>query len=159
MVTSSNSFIWENGEYPLSAFYFTVDVGGGNSIDTSFQEVSGIGPELETEDLVEGGENNFVHHLPTTMKHPNLVLKRGIAKLESPLVTWCRDVLEGGLIKRIKPVLIHVSLLNEEANPIRKWSFANAYPVHWEFDSFNSTNGEVSIETIEMSYTFSRREI
>ena len=157
MVSAGSSVLWDNGDYPPSAFYFSVDVGG--STDASFQEVSGIGPELETEDYVEGGENRFVHRLPTTVKHPKLVLKRGVAKLKSPLLIWCKDVLEGGLSKPIKPDLVHVSLLDETSSPIRKWSFANAYPVHWEVDPFNSTNGEVSIETIEMSYSYSVREL
>lgn len=44
-------------EYPLVAFHFKVtfsDVGGGT--DTSFQEVTGISSEIETESYVEGGK-------------------------------------------------------------------------------------------------------
>ena len=51
-----------------------------------------------------------------------------------------------------------VSLLNEYAVPTRVWSFANAYPVHWEVDSFSSTKNDIAIETIEISYTYSIRE-
>lgn len=150
------SFLWESGGYPLPAFYFTVLLEGSN-MDTSFQEVTGIGPEIETEDVVEGGENRFVHQLPKAVKHPKLVLKRGIAKMDSPLVGWCISILEGDLSAPIKTKELGVMLLNENGDPLRAWYFANAYPVHWEFDSFNSTKNEVAIETIELTYNYSNR--
>lgn len=150
----------QEGDYPPSAFYFKVvfSATAGNS-DTSFQEVSGIGSEIETEDVVEGGENRYVHRLPKAVKHPKLVLKRGIAKMTSPLVVWCRSILEGGFTKPIMPMPISVFLLNENKVPIRAWSFANAYPVNWEIENFNSTKNEVAIEKIELSYNYSNRLI
>jgi phage tail-like protein len=147
-------------DYPPSAFYFKVEFslpyGEG---DTSFQEVSGIGSEMDTEDVVEGGENRYVYRLPKSVKHPKLVLKRGIATLDSPLVKWCKSVLETGLIAPIEAVLLRIFLLNEDKDPIRAWDFADAYPVNWEVDAFNSTKNEVAIEKIELSYTYSSRYI
>ncbi len=127
--------------------------------DTSFQDVTGIGSEIETEDVVEGGENRYVHRLPKTVKHPKLVLKRGIAKMSSPLVVWCRTVFEGDLAVPIIPMPMTVFLLNENQIPIRAWTFANAYPVNWEVEDFNSTKNEVAIEKIELSYNYSNRMI
>src|SRR3954454_16530210 len=60
---------------PFTArFVFTVD---GLEIG-AFTEVSGLSVQMDTEDLVEGGQNQFVHKLPKQLKWPNLVLKRGI---------------------------------------------------------------------------------
>ena len=147
-------------DYPPSAFYFKVVFTATAGVtDTSFQEVSGIGSEIDTEPLVEGGENRFVHQLPKAVKHNNLVLKRGIAGKTSPLVNWCISVLEGDFQAAIKPKSINVFLLNEFKIPIRAWSFANAYPVKWEIDAFNSTKSEVAIEQIELSYNYSSRLI
>lgn len=146
-------------EYPLVAFHFKVtfsDVGGG--ADTSFQEVTGISSEIETESYVEGGENRYVHQLPKAVKHPNLVVKRGIAKMSSPLVEWCRSVLEMDFTEPIAPKSIRVVLLNEKGEPARAWIFANAYPVKWEVESFHSTKNEVAIEKIEFSYSHSNLE-
>lgn len=144
-----------SAEYPLPAFYFKVVFAAtaGNS-DTSFQEVSGISMEMETEDLLEGGENRFVHRLPKSIKYPKLVLKRGIAKLNSPLVKWCRDVLEGAFIEKFKPMTVEVSLMDEAGAPVRVWSFVNAFPVSWEVENFNSTKNEIAIEKIELSYNY-----
>ena len=145
--------------YPLPAFYFKVVFAAtmGNA-DTSFQEVSGISSEIETESIVEGG-NQFVRQLPKSIKHSNLVLKRGVAAMSSPLVVWCRAVMESNFMLPIVPASVSVYLMNENKIPVRAWVFAEAYPVKWNVDSFNSTKNEVAIETVELSYMYSTRLI
>jgi len=143
--------------YPPTAFYFKLSFEDAPDKDTSFQEVSGIGSEIDVQEVVEGGENRFVHRLPKGVKHPLLSLKRGIAEFDSPLVKWCKAVLEGDFVKPIEPREVKVYLLDENHDPLRGWSFANAYPVKWEIDSFNSTKNEVAIETIDLSYNYSNR--
>jgi phage tail-like protein len=146
--------------YPPAAFHFTVTFGTNpQDADGSFQEVSGIAPEMETESVPEGGENRFVHTLPKAVKSARLVLKRGIAALDSRLVMWCQSVLEGGLARPVFPKLLHVFLLDEKGQPLRAWSFANAYPVKWEVEPFNATKNEVAVEKIELSYAYSKREV
>ena len=142
-----------------AAFYFTVSVNSSSSgPDSSFQEVSGIELTMEVDELREGGENRFVHQLPTGAKQKHLTLKRGIAPTGSPLVGWCRRTLEGGLSVQIELKTVGVKLLDEKANPLRGWSFTNAYPVRWEIDTFNSTKNEVALETIELAYQTVTRE-
>lgn len=158
MSAASTAANTEGGFYPPSAFYFKVVFGNrANSPDSSFQDVSGISSEMSTEEVPEGGENRFVHKLPTAIKHPNLELKRGIAPSTSPLVVWCQSVMERGFIEKIEPQTIRVYLLDEKAQPLRGWVFVNAFPVKWEVDGFNSTKNEVAIEKITFSYTYSKR--
>jgi phage tail-like protein len=138
---------------PPAAFHFAVRLdpasGGG---DVMFQEVSGIGAELETEAVPEGGENRFIHALPKGVKHPRLTLKRGVAAIDSGLMTWCRQVLEGGLAQPVqtKPIEVHLMGLTGEA--LRSWRFTGAYPVKWSVESFNSTQHEVALEVVELVY-------
>lgn len=144
--------------YPPAAFHFRVMFATtGGDVDASFQEVSGISTELDTESVPEGGENRFVHTLPKGVKHPHLELKRGIASLSSPLVMWCRSVFEGEFIVPIRPQSLMVQLLDETHIPIRIWTFANAYPVKWEIEGFGSTKNQVAIEKIVLSYTYAGR--
>jgi phage tail-like protein len=147
----------ESKFYPPPAFHFMLMFTLMPAADTAFQEVDGITSELDTQEYVEGGEHRFVHRLPKGVKHPLLRLKRGVADLDSPLVLWCKSVLEGNLAQRIITQDVLVLLLDEEQEPLRGWSFANAYPVKWEIGSFHSTKNEVAIETIELSYTYSNR--
>lgn len=146
-------------DYPLPAFFFAVAFSEKSDEDAAFQDVSGIGAQMDTETYTEGGENRFVYQLPKTVTHNKLVLKRGIATNDSPLVQWCKSVLENGLNEPIAPKLIHVTLLNEKRQPARKWSFADAYPVNWEVEEFSSTKNSVAIEKIELAYSFSQREL
>lgn len=147
-------------DYPPPAFHFRVGFALTLGMaDTSFQEVSGIGAEIDTEPVQEGGENRYVHQLPTSVKHPQLELKRGIAKITSPLVVWCRSVFEADFITPIVPMLMTVFLLDEEHTPVRVWTFANAYPVKWDVEAFGSDKNEVAIEKIVLNYNYSNRMI
>ncbi len=141
---------------PPAAFSFSVSF-GQQGVDSSFQEVSGISREMSTEDVIEGGENGFVHKLPTGLKSTNLELKRGIAPLTSELVQWCKAVLEGNFVSAITPKLVLVHLLDEEHNPVSSWEFVNAFPVKWDVEGFNSTKNEFAIEKIVLSYTTLKR--
>lgn len=146
--------------YQPAAFYFSVRFSAtGGLSDTSFQEVSGISSELETETYTEAGENGYAYVLPKAVKHSRLVLKRGIADMTSPLVQWCRSVMDSEFTQPIQTMSILVSLMNEYKIPIRSWSFVDAYPVKWEVDPFNSTKNEVAIEKIELFYKYSDRLI
>ncbi|MFK7887697.1 MAG: phage tail protein [Gammaproteobacteria bacterium] len=145
-------------DLPPVAFYFKVAFAATAGMsDTAFQDVSGIESEVTTEDYTELGENRFVHKLPTGVTHPNLVLKRGIASMTSPLVVWCRSVFESGFAKPIVSMPLTVMLLDSGGMPQRTWSFANAFPVKWSVDNFNSTKNEVAIETIELRYSYLNR--
>ncbi len=150
--SSVASGLISNGYQP-SAFYFKVVFSAESGVsDTSFKEVSGIGNEMQTEEISECGENGYVLKLPKGFTHSKLVLKRGIADLDSPLVKYCKTIFEGGLDSIITTVEIMVYLMNEDKTPIRGWSFTNAYPVKWDIDSFESMKNEVAIETIEFEY-------
>jgi phage tail-like protein len=155
--------------YPPAAFYFSVVIGWNLLTDNSFQEVSGLTSELETEEVSEGGENRFVHSLPKKIKHPNLVLKRGIVDVTSTLTIWCKDVLERDFSGEINTGIttiqsaqfvsqdILVFLLDGDGLPLRCWSVGNALPVNWEAEAFNSTKNEVAVEKIEFKYNTLKR--
>ncbi len=143
-----------NEAYPPVAFYFKLSFDGDSSgVDASFKEVSGITMEMGTEEITEGGNNNYKHRVPTSVKFSNLVLKRGLVPKDSPIIQWCQDTLGGGLMNAIETKTITVSLLDEEATPLNSWSFANAWPVKWSASDLNSMNNEVVIETLEFSYS------
>jgi phage tail-like protein len=140
--------------FPPAAFRFTVQIAGSpEPDDATFQEVSGISPELEAEISREGGENRFVHAVPKAAVHPRLVLKRGIADQRSPLARWCETVLEAGPSQPIETRDVTLRLLDETGAPLRAWSFRDAYPVRWTVDSFSDDKARLAIETIELAYS------
>nr|WP_136251111.1 phage tail protein [Ningiella ruwaisensis] len=142
--------------YPPVGFYFNVafDFAQGDMIDTQFSEVSGISSSLDTESVAEGGENRFVHTLPSRPNYANLILKRGLS-IGSTLQDWCLNAIEN---LDISPAMVWVSLLNEAGEPLMTWSFHGAYPVKWEVADLNAQQSQVLIETLELSYQYFKRE-
>jgi phage tail-like protein len=141
------------------AFHFTVAVdGAGDDVDAAFQEVSGLEAEMEVETVTEGGENRFVHRLPKAVKHPNLVLKRGLAPSGRGLAGWCADVLEKDLSQPIKPRNVTVSLCDEDGDPVRSWAISGAFPVKWSVGGFDAMKNAMAIETIELAYRTLKRK-
>ena len=82
-----------------------------------FTEVSGLSSEVEVMTYNEGGKNDGVHKLPTRMKHPNLVLKRGVTTVKD-LQEWAQDSFAGPQRKEIT-----LTMYNEQLEKIRIWSF------------------------------------
>src|SRR5687768_3674851 len=66
---------------------FIVDV-DGDPIGR-FTEVSGLEISIEVEEIVEGGNNDFVHKVPGRIKWPNITFKRGITQSDN-LIEWMR---------------------------------------------------------------------
>ncbi len=152
-----NSSLQSKGYYPPPAFYFKIEFTATQGQDTAFQEVSGLNVTIEYDQVAEGGEN-FFYQLPKPPKYDNLVLKRGMADMSSPLVLWCSSILGPDFAKPVEPRSLNISLLNEQGDPCRVWNIVNALPVKWQIDGFNSTKNSVAIETIELTYNYFTRE-
>ena len=141
--------------YPPVAFYFRLSLSGSTTdANASFKEVSGISLEMDTEEISEGGNNNFKHRIPTSVKYSNLVLKRGLAYKDSALVAWCQDTFNEVLLDHISTKTIVITLLNESGLPLKTWKFVNAWPVKWAVSNPNSMNNEIVIETMEFAYSY-----
>lgn len=142
-------------DYPAGAFYFTLSFPDLTNVsETSFSEVSGFSMEMTTEEIQEGGENRFKHKVPNGTKYPNLILKRGFVSASSNLAQWCQETISGGLAETIVPKTIVVSLKNNKDTILKKWNFANAWPVKWETSELNSMNNTYVIETLEFAYSY-----
>ncbi len=148
-------------QYPPVGFHFRVEFGflspSGN--DTRFQEVSGISQELAMEEVTEGGENRFVHRLPTRAKYGNLILKRGLL-IDSQLIDWIVHAFEGieSDPGRFEPTTVNVSLLNENHEPLGDtYRFAKAWPVKWAVSDFKAQESGLVVETLELTYNYFTR--
>ena len=109
-----------------------------------YTEVSGLTAEIEVMSYNEGGRNDSVHKLPTRMKHPNLVLKRGVTTVKD-LQAWMEDSFMGPTRKEIT-----LTMYNQRLEKVRTWSFKNAYPVKWTGPNFNSAQNTLATEALEI---------
>lgn len=124
------------------------------AIDSSFQEVSGISVEYDTEPVTEGGENRFVHKLPVRTKYPNLVLKRGLVTTLSPLSEWCATTFESNFGTPVELKNVAVVLMDESGMPLVSWSFTNAWPVKMQVSDLQAMENKIVVETLELSYQY-----
>lgn len=153
----------DNGLFYVSGFHFLVSFiditvseeagGASNSFpilpDISFSEVSGMGAEVEYEEISEGGNNSFRYKLPKRTKYKNLVLKRALSTIPSILTDWINKSIREF---QFYPCTVVVIILNELYTPIKIWNFSNVYPVKVEYSSLNANKGELVIETLELAY-------
>jgi phage tail-like protein len=141
--------------YPPVAFHFAVvfELPGSGPIDTNFQEVSGLDAAMEFETVKEGGENRFVHRLPTQPSYGNLILKRGML-VGSVLYDWFTAALYD---YDFQPITLNVVLLNGNHQPVSAWRFVKAVPAKWSISSLNAEESSIVAETIELSYNYMQR--
>jgi phage tail-like protein len=129
---------------PVGSLAFKVAIDGVTV--GRFSECSGLTVELEVTEYQEGGLNDFVHKLPSRVKYPNLVLKRGITE-EEALLDWLLKVQQED--ERPKAT---VELLGPGSRRVRSWSFAAALPVKWEGPTLNAGANDVATESLEISH-------
>ena len=119
--------------------------------DAKFSEISGLEVDIQTEEILEGGENRFTYQAPSSIKYSPLVLKRGKTGQQSELAAWCARTFENGLV-RVELKHIVISLLNEEGLPVNAWICEHAYPKSWKVSTFNAMENNLVFESMEFVY-------
>src|SRR5262249_13134394 len=93
----------------------------------AFQEVKGLGADLEVLSYPEGGVNDFVHQLPVRHSWNRLSLRRGVARGPA-LWDWYYAGLTNSLGARRDGA---VFLLNPDGVPSIAWTFTRGIAVKW----------------------------
>ncbi|NJO03192.1 MAG: phage tail protein [Bacteroidia bacterium] len=140
-------------DYPIArGFHFRADFESitDEKNDFMFQEISGLSVDVETEEVVEGGENRFVHKLPVRTKYADITLKRAIA-VGTALNTWILDAIYK---YKYRPTIVNVSLLNENHQPLITWKIVNAFPIQWSVTDFNAESDSLVIESLKLNYDY-----
>ena len=109
-----------------------------------FRECTGLAAEIECKDYNEGGVNDRVHKLPTRMKYPNLVLKRGVT-YEDALLKWLWSTQ-----RKTERINVTVSLMGPDGKAVRSWVFNEAFPIKWTGPNMNAGSNAVATETLEI---------
>src|SRR4051812_12401584 len=136
-----------------SATQFIVEV-DGEEIGT-FKELEGLSVTVETEDLVEGGQNQFVHRLPCRMTWPNIVLRRGVTKTDT-FFGWLEKSSGDGFAgagNKLERTTAAVSMIDTMGKRLRTWNVEGAFPVRWVGPNFNSSVvGDIALEELEIAH-------
>jgi phage tail-like protein len=117
-------------------------------IDTvgMFTRCCGLELTIDVFQYAEGGNNEFVHQLPGRLSYPNLVLTRGLTDQDA-VFKWFSAT-------RTQPQLKEVTITfqTHTGDPIRTFTFADAFPVKWSGPCAEAGTGAVALETLEIAH-------
>lgn len=114
----------------------------------SFQEVRGLGGDLEVMTYPEGGANGFVHQLPVRHSWSRISLRRGVVR-ESGLWLWYQLGLTNSLGARRDGAII---LLTPAGTPAVSWCFYRGLAAKWTGPELTATQNAVAVETLEIAH-------
>lgn len=136
----------KNGNDPAVSirFHLKVDqlaIGWWNSFE-------GLGMETAVMQLEEGGNNAFVHQLPTRLKYSNIKLSRPINEDSHKVATWFMDIAK--VVKRGHNASIKA--VDGSNKTIAEWHLVDVVPVRWTGPTFNVETPKMAMETLEMAF-------
>lgn len=116
-------------------------------IDTigAFTQCSGLELSYEVLEYSEGGNNEVIHRLPGRLRYPNLVLARGLTNQDA-LFKWFSATATEAQRKE-------VTLTLGGGDAVRRWTFADAFPVRWSGPSMDSSGVNVATEMLEIAHS------
>jgi phage tail-like protein len=118
-------------------------------LDLRFQHVSGLSKgELGVSVQRQGGVNVDNLYLPEKVRHPPLVLQRGVM-VPTPLGMAFEYVLSGLATTYVDVI---VMLLNHQSLPVCTWTITDALPVKWQTGALDAQSSTPLINHIELVY-------
>jgi len=129
----------------ISNHNFKVSV-AGLDIGT-FSVCEGLAMEFDVFEWAEGGNNEFVHHLPGRQRYPYLTLTGGMTENKA-LQEWFEKTRDQAELKEIT-----IELTSQDGKTKRSWTFADAFPIKWTGPRIAAAAGDMATETLEIAHT------
>lgn len=146
---------------PLPKFRFVMTLDAGDAYlpaaqaalvplvaGASFQEVTGLGAQLEVVAYAEGGRNDSVHQLPLRHTWNRLTLRRGLI-LDPGLWSWYQAGLAGSLGARRDGSVL---LLDASGNPAVSWAFHGGLAAKWTGPDLHAEQNAIAVEALEIAH-------
>jgi phage tail-like protein len=136
----------KNGGDPATSirFHLHIDnqnIGWWNSFD-------GLSMETAIEPREEGGNNAWVHQLPTRLKYSNVKLTRPINEDSEKVALWFMAIAK----KVTRGSTAQIKAVDGTGKAIAQWSLNDVVPVRWTGPSFNVESPKVATETLELAF-------
>jgi phage tail-like protein len=114
----------------------------------AFQEVTGLGAQLEVVSYPEGGRNDSVHQLPLRHSWNRITLKRGVVR-DRLLWSWYQTGLADSLGARRDGAVI---MLSTNGQPAMAWAFHGGLAAKWSGPDLHAEQNAVAIESMEIAH-------
>lgn len=125
-----------------------------------FASVTGLQVTVQTEDLVEGGQNGYSRKLPGRMEWPNIVLSRGLINSDN-LFEWMNKTSGEGFAassNKLQRSTGAITVISSSGARLRSWNLDGCFPVRWKGPDFNVTSGDTLSEELELAHEGFRSE-
>lgn len=134
---------------PFTTAHFVLAIDGLAS--ASFSTCAGLSGEVGVEEYQEGGENRFVHRLPTRASFPNLVLGQGAGPLHE-LWDWFHEYLVAGIIAPRDGTVVLMAHDGGELAPVRVWAFTRGWPAKITGADLDAQSPAAAIDSLEIAH-------
>jgi phage tail-like protein len=114
----------------------------------AFQEVTGLGGQLEVVTYAEGGRNDSVHQLPLRHSWNRITLKVGVVR-DRVLWSWYQAGLADSLGARRDGAVI---VLGTDGVPAMAWAFHGGLAAKWSGPDLHAEQNAVAIEQLEIAH-------
>ncbi len=141
---------------PPTFVYYAIlevpNVTANTSFAGIFKGLSGLEVNFDVYEYREGGNNDVIHRLPGRMHYPNLVLSWGLVSDEL-LLQWFMQTHTQAQKQDITLTLAANS--QDVSKDIRKFTFADAFPVRWSGPQLVSDRHDPESwgETLEIAHS------
>lgn len=132
----------------MISFRFAVEIDG--ITHAGFQECSAIEAKTDVYEYKEGGLNGYTHKLPGQTTYSNVTLKYGVTD-SSAIWDWYSRIInkkDKTADKRQVSIVQYDSTHKE----VLRWNLADAFPVKWTGPTFDTTNSNVDVATLELAF-------
>lgn len=119
-----------------------------------FREVHGLSLTVGVQEVREGGQNGFVHKLPSQMSWPNLVFRRGITHSDA-LFAWVGKSSGEGFAannNKLQRCTGAVTVVSSIGTRLRSWEIEGAFPVRWTGPDLDATRDDPLEEELEVAH-------
>jgi phage tail-like protein len=134
---------------PHLSSHFELAVDGLTHAD--FSKCTGLSAEIAPEEYPEGGENRFVHRLPSRASYPSIVLSQGAGDT-TELWDWWMEYLATGRVAPRDGQVHLLGLVDGEVKPVRAWKFTRSYPLKIAAAELDAAASGAAIETMELAH-------
>ena len=113
----------------------------------TFNQCNGLSMEFDVFEWAEGGNNEFVHHLPGRMRYPYLSLNNGVTD-STALQEWFWATREQAQLKEVT-----IQLKSQDGAISRSWTFADAFPIKWSGPTIAAHGTGVGTESLDIAHS------
>lgn len=105
---------------------------------------------MTPDEIKEGGQNAYVHRLPTRVTVGTLKLKYGVCRTSDMLI-WYVRMMQGHVLESTTDMI--VMMHDQIGLPLVAWTFKGVFPIRWVGPNLRAGESAAAIEEIEFAYS------